>query len=116
MVIVIDPELEQWVWVSRKIADNTFEVHPHVVDCFNYKQEKPLHELLRDKRNWDNETAKPTRPKEAVELVLKQTRTPRSSAIYRRIAEHVSVKGCKDDSFKVLLHKLQEWFTPGGHS
>jgi hypothetical protein len=113
VVIVIDPELEQWVWVSRKVADNTFEIHPHVVNCFRYKQEKPLHELLRDKNNWDNLKAKPKRPKEAVELVLKQSRMPRSSAIYRTISEQVSIKGCKDDSFKILVEKLREWFVMG---
>jgi len=115
-VIVIDPELEQWIWVSRRGADNSFEVHPHVASCLKYTKDKPLHQVLSDNGNWDNERAKPKRPKDAVEGILKQTRTPRSSAIYRSIVEKVSVKGCQDDAFKSLVAKLQDWFAVGGGS
>lgn len=115
-VIVIDPELEQWVWVSRKCANNTHEVHPHVANCLKYKKDKPLHELFREDDNWDEERIKPKRPKEAVEQILRQTRTPRSSAIYRNIVEKVSVKGCRDDAFQALVAKLQEWFERGGQA
>jgi hypothetical protein len=68
---------------------------------------------LRDEGNWDAAKAKPRRPKDAVEKILKRTRTPRSSAIYRKIVEQVSVKGCEDSAFKALFTKLKEWFTPG---
>lgn len=115
-VIVIDPELEQWVWISRKGADNAHEVHPHVVSCLKYAKDKPLHQWLRENDNWDEERVKPKRPKDAVEQILKQSRTPRSSAIYRNIVERVSVNGCQDIAFQALVVKLQEWFALGGRA
>ena len=51
---------------------------------------------IADNDWWPLDAAKPPRPKEAAEWVLKQTRQPRSSAIYQALAEHTSIKGCTD--------------------
>jgi hypothetical protein len=101
-VIVIDPELENWIWQES----------PHVVDAFEYEGQGPLRRWLRDQDPpmWLDGEAKPARPKEAVEAVLRMTRVPRSAAIYRQIIERVSVQRCADPAFAVLCQCLRRWF------
>ncbi|MFB3133348.1 MAG: hypothetical protein ACE10K_12585, partial [Rhodothermales bacterium] len=53
---------------------------------------------------------KPQRPKEAVEAVLRATDTPRSSSLYRQLAQKVSLNRCDDPAFLKLKSTLQEWF------
>lgn len=101
-VIVIDPELENWIWQESV----------HVVEAFEYEEAIPLRQWLREREPpmWLDGEAKPARPKEAVEAVLRMTRVPRSSAIYRQIVERVSIKGCTDPAFALLCECLRRWF------
>lgn len=99
-VIAIDPELENWLW-----QDN-----PNVATALGYKAELPLRELLAKNHRWPQGQAKPTRPKEAVEWVLRQTSTPRSSARYESLATRVAIKHCTDEAFQELRAALQAWF------
>jgi hypothetical protein len=100
--IVLDPELEVWLWNNS----------PHVALALGWRDTKI------DLRQWlvDNDfptetsTGKPRRPKEAVETVLRHVRKPRSSAIYREIAEKVSLTKCGDVSFLRFRQILQSWF------
>jgi hypothetical protein len=59
---------------------------------------------------WPDGQAKPDRPKEVLEAILKKNRIPRSSAIYKKITSKVSVQGCQDGSFLELLETLRNWF------
>lgn len=52
----------------------------------------------------------PPRPKETAEWVLKQTRLPRSSAIYQKLAKHISIKGCTDAAFVEMHVAFLGWF------
>lgn len=99
-VIAIEPELENWLWQDK----------PHVAEVLRYKGEKSLRQHLADSGLWPAELAKPPRPKEAAEWVLKQTRLPRSSAIYQKLAEHISIKGCTDTAFKEMHAAFLAWF------
>jgi hypothetical protein len=101
-VVVIDPELENWIWQDS----------PHIAEAFAYRHSQPLREWLRDRvpPMWADGDPKPARPKEAVEAVLRMTRTPRSAALYRRIVERVSVRGCTDPAFGLMCERLQRWF------
>lgn len=99
-VIAIDPELENWLWQDK----------PQVSDVLRYRGEKSLRQHLADSGRWPADAAKPPRPKEAAEWVLKQTRQPRSSAIYQKLAEHISIKGCTDAAFVEMHSALIEWF------
>ncbi len=100
-VIVLDPELEAWVWSSS----------PHVEECLGWRnQPAPLRRWLLERGHDFGGDGKPLRPKEAMESVLYATRTPRSSAIYRRLAETVSWRGCVDRAFLKLQSVLQDWF------
>lgn len=99
-VIAIEPELENWLWQDK----------PQVADALRYRGGKSLRQHLADNGLWPADAAKPPRPKEAAEWVLKQTRQPRSSAIYQKLAEHISIKGCTDDAFAQMHASLQAWF------
>ena len=102
-VIVIDPELENWIWSSS----------PHVATELGWKhQAGPLPTWLCQNGFLENEDQiKPLRPKEAMEAVLKKVRKPRSSAIYRAIAGKVSFERCVDPAFLKLKASLQSWFS-----
>lgn len=99
-VIAIDPELENWLWQDK----------PQVAEALRYTGQPPLRQLLADKGWWPQGAAKPLRPKEAAEWVLRQTRQPRSSSIYQKLAAYISIKGCTDAAFIELHAALQAWF------
>lgn len=105
-VIVIDPELENWIWQESQ----------HIVDAFAYEGELTIRQWLREQEPpmWLDGEAKPARPKEAVEKVLEMTGVPRSAAIYRQITERVSVRRCVDPAFLLLCESLRRWFPAGG--
>ena len=99
-VIAIEPELENWLW-----QDN-----PHVAEALRYKGQPTLRQWLAQAGLWPEGAAKPPRPKEAAEWVLKQTRHPRSSSIYEQLAARVSIHGCTDAAFLELHQTLKAWF------
>ena len=103
-VIAIDPELENWLWQDK----------PQVAQALRYKGQPPLRQLLADNGWWPLDAAKPPRPKEAAQWVLRQARQPRSSAIYQQLAAQVSTRGCTDAAFGELHATLHAWFPPEG--
>jgi hypothetical protein len=99
--IVIDPELEVWVWSDS----------PHVDQALGWAKHQPALRLwLQKKGLWLDGDLKPKDPKSAVEFALSEVRKPRSSTIYRSLAQNVSVKRCRDSAFMRLRDTLQEWF------
>lgn len=95
-VIVLDPELESWVWTRSHHVSRVLDIE---------KQE--LLELLQGD---DPNCQKPSHPKELMEKILQRSRIPRSSALYEDLAKSVSFKRCSDPSFQQLKHNLIEWF------
>jgi len=101
-VIVLDPELEMWVWSDS----------PHVATVLGWAGKHPdLMTWLISKGMFDLQRSKPDRPKEAMELVLREVRKPRSSAIFLQLAESVSLDRCVDPAFLKLKEKLKLWFS-----
>jgi len=99
--IVLDPELEIWVWSGS----------PHVDQCLGWiNQSTALREWLIARGYLDRDQVKPARPKEALEAALYESHTPRSSAIYRRLAETVSLRNCTDRAFRKFVDTIQGWF------
>ena len=76
--IVLDPELEVWVWTRS----------PHVAEVLGVSQEQLEHILGRLPAT---EGGKPAAPKEALKKVLRQSRRPFSARIFRELAERVSL-------------------------
>lgn len=98
-VIVLDPELEVWVW-----ADS-----PHVNDVLGWKS-KDISMLVWLQEKGYIKQGHPFPPKEAMESLLKFVRKPRSSSIYLELAQKVSYKNCNETSFVKLRECLKNWF------
>lgn len=100
-VVVIDPELEVWVW-----ADS-----PEVDAVLGWPSRgRNLRDWLANRGFFPDAGAKPFRPKEAVEAALRESRTSRSSALYRDLAERVTFRRCTDPAFGKLRESLVAWF------
>ncbi len=100
--IVIDPELENWV----------FSDSPEVDAAMGWKRDFPPLRIWLEEQNFlAAGQIKPTHPKEAMEAALRRARMPRSSSIYGRLARNVSFGRCTDDAFQKLKSILQEWFS-----
>lgn len=101
-VIVLEPEIESWVWSNS----------PHVEKVLGWEEKNPdLKTWLQNKGFLQEDEIKPSRPKEAVEEAMREVRKPRSSSIYQQLSEKVSFKHCIDESFLKLKLTLQEWFS-----
>ncbi len=99
-VIVIDPELENWIW----------QQNDHVARGLGFGNS---HELMADtdlQAAWPQGQGKPTSPKEILETLLQKRRIPRSSAIYKQITSQVSARRCQDSAFRQLIASLKAWF------
>ncbi len=98
--IVIEPELENWVWVDS----------PHLATAIDWDSIDDLHEWLDKEGLKPLHQPKPNRPKEAFEKALYKSKMQRSSSIYKEIAEKASFKKCIDASFHKLRDTLKHWF------
>jgi hypothetical protein len=99
--IVIDPELENWVFSDSSEIDA-------VIGWVNKKQS--LKTWLQENNLWSTGKLKPERPKEAFEKALRHIRLARSSAIYKQLAERVGLGRCTDQAFQKLKKTLKTWF------
>lgn len=99
--VVIDPELEIWVWNDS----------PHVQDELGWgESDHSLRTWLQQQGFLTEGTRKPAQAKEALEAALRKVRKPRSSAIYQALAEKVTLSRCTDEAFEKLRTTLQMWF------
>jgi len=100
-VVVIEPELEVWVWSDS----------PEVDAILGWSGRFPGLRPWLEQQEWlDSGATKPERPKEALEAALREVRRPRSSATFRKLAETVSLQRCQDRSFLKLKKTLRKWF------
>lgn len=99
--IVLAPELETWIWSDS----------PHVDEITGWKNRQPGLRPWLTEQGWFQEgQVKPARPKEAFEAALRKAQIPRSSSLYRQIAEKVSLERCTDKAFREFREILQNWF------
>lgn len=99
--VVIDPELEAWVFAQS----------PHVDRALGWEARQPsLRQMLEQSGLWPQQEDKPSDPKRAVEHALRAVHKPRSSSIYRQLAETVTLQGCQDRAFRRLTTLLRAWF------
>jgi hypothetical protein len=100
-VIVLDPELEVWVWSGSRQVDL----------CFGWKgSQGNLRMWLQNRGLWKEQAHKPQDPKGSMEEVLRHLRKPRSSSLYEKLARNVSLERCQDMSFYRFRKILQAWF------
>lgn len=100
--IVINPELEQWIWTNS-------ERMPRIIghEC---SYQELLEKLLNNGYTIDH-NGKPYKPKESLEYLIKMSRFQRTSAIYSEIASKVSFRHCSDNSFNKLTTTLKNWYS-----
>ncbi len=101
-VIIIEPELEIWVWSDSPHVDEALGWDSNDTNCFDWLIEQGF---IAEGQ------IKPDRPKEALEAALRFIHKPRSSSIYQYLAEKVSLQRCSDRSFLKLKTILHNWFS-----
>ena len=99
-VIVVQPELENWVWSGSN----------HVPRVLGWNSYHELKGWLHEQGHWPDETAKPPDPKEAMGAALAKAGRRTSAALFGRLADTVSVHGCQCPAFGELRDTLQTWF------
>jgi hypothetical protein len=100
-VVVIEPELEAWVWSDS----------PNVEMVLGWSGRDPgLRKWLVQKGFLDDPKSKPARPKEALEAALGEVDTHSSSALFRQLAGSVGLDRCQDAAFTRLKKVLHGWF------
>ena len=103
--VVIDPELEAWVWANS----------PAVAEALGWGPEyAQLRSLLTTDGFWVEGSPKPSRPKAAMLRALRSappaTRRRRSARLFGEIAASISIRDCRDPAFQKLKDTLQAWY------
>lgn len=100
--IVLEPELEAWIWSDS----------PYVDEAAGWKERAPGLRSWLIENGWLVEGAsKPSRPKEAFEAALRKAGKPRSSSLYQQVAAKVSFRRCTDPAFREFKEILGLWFS-----
>lgn len=98
--IVIDPELENWVWGDWTATSQ----------ALGWPTSPKLREWLIAQNLLGADRAKPQKPKEALESAARFARKPWSSAIHQQIATQAAIESCIDPAFLKLRTVLGHWF------
>ncbi|MCK6578324.1 MAG: hypothetical protein L6Q98_09500 [Anaerolineae bacterium] len=95
-VIVLEPELEVWVWAKSPNVSNALGMSASDLTAF-------LNQVDLDERG------KPRDPKDAIERALRKSRKPLSPEIFRELAGSVSLK-VRERSSDRFRERMQYWF------
>ncbi len=98
-VVVIDPELEVWLWQDK----------PQIAQAVRFK-DGGLRAHLRDQGLWPDGQPKPSDPKQVLQDLIRNHRAGAPMAVYTKIARSIGVSGCQDASFEHFRATLQTWF------
>lgn len=106
-VIVIEPELESWLWSDS----------PHVAAALGWgAKQRELRSFLASRALWPSGSPKPPDPKRAAEVAIGGAQVPRkprrSAAWFGALAEKVSLSHCRDEAFLEMRGTLRRWFPP----
>lgn len=99
--IVIEPELETWVWSASNLV-------PRILGWTQGYGELRTWLLARDL--WPEDAAKPPDPKTAMRKALREKTQRVSASLFGQLAMSVSLQRCKCPAFKELKDTLQDWF------
>lgn len=103
-VIVINPELEAWVFGA------TFR---HIQRAVGWNHPQSPRDWLVSNGYCSESTGKPEDPKAALEALLFQSRRTRSAKVYETVARVVSLAHCQDRAFRKFRTTLHRWFPHG---
>jgi hypothetical protein len=99
--IVIDPELEAWIWGDWTVLARSIRWTGSGARLKDFLIQQ---RLLRLDQN------KPPRPKEALESAMKHVQIRFSSAVHKAMAEQAEFAQCVDPAFLKMRATLQQWF------
>ena len=104
-VVVIDPELESWVWAPSR----------DVSEALGWGSDfGTLRMWLRDRELWPADKPKPPDPKRAMRTAIRNAqpgRRPRLSAtLFDRIARGSHPLNCNDPALVEMRETLRSWF------
>lgn len=104
-VVVIDPELEAWVWAPNR----------HVSRMLGWGDDfGRLRAWLNGRGLWPSGHSKPLDPKQAMETAMRHApnrkRPRRSSALFEGMANSSNPQCCNDSAFARLRDTLRAWF------
>lgn len=98
-VIVIEPELEAWVWSrSNKVPQMLGQTW------------KQIHSLAVARGYWHQDQPKPHEPKALLDALLIPQNRVRDARLFGDLAAQVSLQGCTDAAFNLLRATLTGWF------
>jgi hypothetical protein len=101
--VVIDPELDVWVWGDWHV----------LVKWTGWSGDaESLRAWLTDQNLLDAGNAKPRDPKQTLKRVLRRTQKPWSSARFEAMAAEAETSRCTDPAFVKPRYVLQTWFPP----
>ena len=95
-VVVINPELEIWVWSSS----------PHVPKILGTDW-ATVRRIGESRNYWGTGELKPHSPKELYLDILRISKKRQSSAIFAELAQKVGIQRCHDESFTQLCQVLE---------
>ena len=102
--VVIDPELEAWVFGASLQQLQTL---------VQWSQPQSMRDWLQSREFLIPGAVKPQKPKDAFEEVLHQQKIPRSAKLYSDLARNVGLANCQDRAFQKFCNTLQRWFPAG---
>lgn len=99
--IVIEPELEAWLWSDA----------PQALRAMNWSGSYiELQEFLRGRNLWPKRNSKPPDPKAAMKVTLRATGARHSPKVLFHLANEIDPRGCRDPAFNELTQTLRDWF------
>lgn len=106
--VVIEPELEAWVWAAS----------PRVADVLGWSKNRAgLRRFLQQAGVWNSATAKPDSPKLALRKALMRQGRPLGAVLFGELAQRVGLARCADRAFRKFSGTLRRWFPdPAPHS
>lgn len=103
--IVIEPELEAWVWSRSR----------HVPELLGWTAGYPaLRSWLERNGLWRTGESKPIDPKGAMRRALRQMNLQSSARRFAELADAVSLRRCSDPASNEFARTLRKWFPTEG--
>lgn len=103
--IVIDPELEAWVWSRSRWV-------PTILGWGG--DYAGLRSWLNNEQLWPGDCPKPPDPKQAMREAMRYKRVRRTARKFEQLAARVSLSSCQDPAFNELRDTLRLWFPAAG--
>lgn len=103
-VVVIDPELEVWIWANSTVVSR----------ALGWDSYRELRHWLASRGLWPQGSVKPNDPKKAMEQAMRSRRAQISPRLFRKLADKMDFSGCRDLAFNELRATLRTWFPPEG--